>query len=95
MHHGAELRSAVVLCVALAAGALFRSLGERLRVPYTVGTWLAGGLAGLGFGALPHEAGLLASLRDGSAIWPHLLLTHPPSSSSAREPAGPRAEEPA
>ncbi|HJL24609.1 MAG TPA: cation:proton antiporter, partial [Polyangiaceae bacterium LLY-WYZ-15_(1-7)] len=74
MHHGPELRVVVVLCIALAVGALTRALGKRLRVPYTVAMLLAGVAAGGLLARFGDELHTLAALREGHAVTADLIL---------------------
>jgi Na+/H+ antiporter len=73
MHHGPELVVVLILCVALAIGAVMRMLASRVKIPYTIAMLLIGLGAGLLLEKAPED-GVLGMIGSGAHISPDLII---------------------
>lgn len=74
MHHGPELVVVIILCLALAVGALTRRLSQWSRFPFTVAMLVLGIVAGIALQTAHVDWPIAHLLSGGGAISPDLII---------------------
>lgn len=74
MHHGPELHTVVICCLALAVGALTRTISKRTGFPYTVAMLGLGLASGIALKVSEIEAPIVELLTSDHLVSPDLII---------------------